>query len=312
MPSNQKKKKSLAHIVEYCRSAGIVSLAIAVVGLMQGPEYFWLSVGLVYFALVVWSLDVFFEPWPRPWMRWPALGFVALLAVLVSWLWVFVSAPLGVSSVAVAAEYPAGTSIGGIKWRPEFTETQVRIANPSARTYSDIDLVVTVDFPVAAISQLSTVPDVSFENALAMSITQMVIDESNGNRRANPLVLLATDAGYRIRCGRLLPKSTLHLVLAVADVRWNPEAWKPRPDGGIFEKDYVLRLKMSGGKTFWYGHNDAANAYTPRPTPQKITVTGEYTAAQRRRVVDMSLLVVLPDLELQRALGKKPTMKPAP
>jgi hypothetical protein len=186
-----------------------------------------------------------------------------------------------VSAMSVPGEYPNGTVIAGIQWRSEFTELDVQIGG-AQRTYNDLNLVIQPDFPIAKMAQTSNISGVSFEDKLSVTAHEMLIEGATGNQRANPLVLVATDEGYRVRCEKLPAGAMLKIVMAIVDVKWNPSPPQERPDFGIFDMNYLLRFKMSDGGTYWYGHPEG-EIYTPRPSPQHIKVFGDYVASQRRR-----------------------------
>jgi hypothetical protein len=132
-----------------------------------------------------------------------------------------------------------------------------------------------------------------------MTLRQMLIEGATGNQKANPLTLLATDAGYRVRCDKLPSGTALKIVMAVVDIKWNPAPHKPRSDFGIFDKDYILKTKFDDGSTYWYGHPDG-NVYTPRPSPQNVKIYGEYVAGQRKRTVliqTKSIVMTMPQVQ---------------
>jgi hypothetical protein len=282
-------------IIAYIRSTGFVSLLIGGASMMQQPEYYWLAVSLVYIGLTALALDAFFEKWRKVWMRWLAITAVILIILAFSWIWVFVEAPIDVVAMAINAEYPPDYSVGGIKWRPEFTELNVEVHNPTSRSYYDLDLLVRTNMPIVAITQTSDLSDVLIESFHGPSLRQILVSGSTGSKKANPLVLVATDAGYKVYCGKLPGHKTLKLVVAIADIRWNPSPPQPqRYDFGIFEKDYILRLQSdveNGGKwTYWYGHPDG-NPFTPRPAVDHVKISGDYVAAQKKRTIERNITI---------------------
>lgn len=262
-------------ILRYFRNIGIASIVLGAAGLIQGhPEYFWLFVVLVYAGMIAVGIDIcFVEEWPRRWIRWAGGTLIFFVIGVFSLFFVFVDAPVAIVWHAVPAQYPQGTVIAGIPWRPEFTELMVRIKGSNTMNYSDMDIVITSpDFPIAAIGQISTIPNIYFENAGNVYPTIQVGD------LALPVVLLATDAGYRVR-GNLPAGDTLELALAVVDIKWGAHTGVAPTD-----HDYMFRMKTKDGKTYWYGYADG-DVYSGRPSPQHVSVVGCFVAAQRERCI---------------------------
>jgi hypothetical protein len=136
--------------------------------------------------------------------------------------------------------------------RPEFTELQVWINNPSENNYDDISPVIRPNDPIAAIAQATNVPDVSFEDKNGVSLRLTDINPTAGTKTAIPVVLLATDAGYRVRCPRLPAKTTIRVEIALADIKWNPSPPNDRPiEEKVRDINYIFRLKQDDFSTYW-------------------------------------------------------------
>jgi hypothetical protein len=221
--------------------------------------------------------------------------------------------PLDIMASVADATYPDGTIIAGVKWRSEFTKLTIEIHNSSSgMVYEDLDLVLKPDQPVAAIAQLSSIIDVSFDTKHALRVDPAFVEGATGNKKAIPLVLVATDAGYRIHCNRLPSRVPLTIIVAVADMIWNPSPSKPREDFGVFEKNYVLRIKMSDASSYWYGYPDA-KIYTPRPLPRNLKIEGSYMAGHIQRTVTKDIAIINPVEQVQQEIkqrsGGEPTKK---
>ena len=67
---------------------------------------------------------------------------------------------LNIFTVATNKEYAPGTVIGGIVWRPVYTELDLIVNNPTDGNYDDVNILVRPDYPVAKIAQLSNLSDV--------------------------------------------------------------------------------------------------------------------------------------------------------
>jgi len=202
-----------------------------------------------------------------------------------------VSVTLGAAGLMQAFEFwasaPTGTVVGGITWRPEFRELDVIVNNPTSRSYADLNLLLQPHVPIAAIGQVNNISDVTFEDRFGNSMHQALINTASGGGVLNPLVLADTDAGYKIRCNKLPANSSLKIVIAIAEVKWNPTPFNPLQHT-IFDSDYILRIQNTsnedhGTYTYWYGHANA-DLFTPEPaTPATLAVDGTYFAMQRQR-----------------------------
>jgi hypothetical protein len=269
--------------IRWARELGIVALFLGGIGVM--PFYFWVGVGLVYLGCALGLVDIIFDPQfrQRPKLAITVGSAILALAVGFSLGFVFVNAPLGLSGIATNAEYPDNTVISGIVWRPEFTELDFIIENSTSRPYDDLDLLIRPNFPVAAIAQSSDLSGVRIEDHYTM-LSRQILKDASGKGKANPLVLAATDSGYKVRCEHLPAKSTLRLVIAIAEIKWNPNPPAQRPDFGLFDPDYILRYKFDDFSTYWYAHA-GSNIYTPRVSPDWVKVDGEYNVLYRTRTV---------------------------
>ena len=180
------------------------------------PQFFWLSVSLVYGGLLLFGIDLYFEPEFKRRSKW--IGEIVILCFIgvFSVKYVFVSAPINVLYVFSAQEYVSGVPINGIAWRPVFSELDVIVNNPTDDNYDDVNILIRPDHPIATIKQLSNLADVSFEDYFGVTDTIMIQEVG---KPATPMTLLATNAGYKVHCGRIPPKSSLRLVMALVDFK---------------------------------------------------------------------------------------------
>jgi len=247
-------------------------------------DKFWAAVSLIYVGFLALAFDPWIEPKFRHktiWLRISVSVVVVALAGFFSWAFVFVSCPLAISGVQTPGSYPAGQTISGIQWKPEFTEVQLWIRNQSDVDYEDINILVRPAEPVVAIAQASSVPGVSFEDndvsSMRWTNTKSVI----------PSDLLATDAGYRVRCPHLQANTTIALIIAVAEVKSNPTKTKGQPlENQFHDRDYVLKERFSKDfSTYWYGHRDGDVYLSTGHSQQWIVLDGAYTSLHRRRSI---------------------------
>ncbi len=196
------------------------------------------------------------------------------------------------------AEFPAGTVLGGIRWSNRFTELRIIFNNNSSADYRDLDFRLAPDEPIAAATQITNLPDVSFSAAAKLSIRQEFVQGATSKRIANPLVLIATSGGYRMRC-KLLPRaSQLEILLAVARVVDFPKPGQKiaTPDSGIFDRSYAVRINQSDGTSHWYGHgvdahgNRIEDVYKPqRVVPKTVKIEGRYTVGEEEKTISKQL-----------------------
>jgi hypothetical protein len=286
MPAKKPSSKYKS-LLGWCKAVGLATACIGGIGMMQEPVFFWWAIGAIYFGVSLLGLDLWFEPWFQKWSRKAkivsALIFLILLGIFTRVI-VFVPAPLVVTATYSAAKYPDGSKIGEIMWRPEFGELLVRIANPTDRKYEDLNIVIRPNKAIARVSQLDGAAAATFETKGGLQIRQLLQSSTN---LMNSLVLLATDAGYRLRCEKLPAHGDINFVMAVAEVKWNPSTNKPKPDGGIFDKDYTLKVNFTDGSSYWYGH-EGGGGYNTVSAVEQVTIVGEYVAGQRIRHISAS------------------------
>jgi hypothetical protein len=205
------------------------------------------------------------------------------LCWLAGWRPVISAHPLGFMAITSNVEYPAGTRIGGIAWGSRFNDLRILVVNETELEFSDIDLVLRPNVPVAGIGQVSNLPNVTFSPVADPVFTQELFVGETRKRIVNPLVLAASDGGYRVLCKSLPRKSKLELTMATAEIIDFPKAGAsrtPRPDGGIFDRDYVIKVEMKNNDTKvitnnWYGHGAIEEIYkATRPIPSVVQING--------------------------------------
>lgn len=111
-------------------------------------------------------------------------------------------------------DYLPGTVIGGIKWRPDFSELRMVIENPTSEDYTDLDITITPDIAIAEAGQVSSLPGVSFLNgAEGSDFYGSGKDPKTGKpfqqRFAGPI-----SSSNRVLCSKLPHNAVLHMVFA--------------------------------------------------------------------------------------------------
>ena len=277
-------RRSTHPAIKWLGKAGFGGLVLGFAGVFL-TEWYWPAVSCLYLSCVLILLDLCFgENQLSAWWR---VGIAIGIAAFVVWFtlkFVFVESPLEVSALSDMAEQQQ-KEVGGIRWRQEYVELDVYIKNSTAHAYSDLDIIIRPDFPIVSIKQTDG-PPVRFESRGLNDLHQVVKMPAQPTKE-NPLVLVATDAGYRVRCARLVGGESISLIAALADIRWNPHPNSKGQMAGFFDPDYILKLHSSEDfGNYWYGHKDF-DYFTPRSgtTPTWMTVDESYTVLYRRRNV---------------------------
>lgn len=225
--------------------------------------------------------------WGVPWVNqkiplWPGfliiIGGAALAAGIVLVVQ-FLQNPtnwLTIASIVDDAEYPPNTVLSGITWHPEFTGVRLHLNNVSERKIDEINLTIKTEVPIADIAQSTSVPDCFLQSLGASDVQQWAQNTATQNKKANPLVMVATTAGYKLHCAALPGENRITILLALAQLK-PPKPFQPRVDGGIFDNDYWLRVNL-GDSSIWLGHKGGDVYALPRPEPGWIEVSGSYTA----------------------------------
>ncbi len=256
------------------------------------------GVAVVYCAFALCLAEFIWEPalLRRPYQT--QIGLIGITFCLVTMFTigvVFVPAPLNFQSLASKSNYAPGTAPAGIPWRSVFVELDFIATNPTDSDYDNIDLWVRPDYPIAQIAQLSNLTDVSFEDKLGV-ISRVTIEDLSTKVGA-PMVFLATDAGYKVHCGHIPPNSSLRIIMAVVDVKKSQPTDPKKPitiPSDVSIDDFIVEetFDTKGDKSiYWFGSPKNLSVYAPGAKPKRITVSGFYTASNRRRSIKQDLSV---------------------
>ena len=224
-PPSQPTPK-LHPFVNWMRGAGVAGICLGLSSILF-LGWFWAGVTFVYAAAVVIVVDLWFERELAARLK-IAGGAVCLACIAAfSWAFVFVQAPLGVAAVVTNAQYPPGATIFGVPWKKEFTELEIHVTNLSDLNYDDINVLIRPTEPIALIQQTVTnVPGVYFTDKNNFN-TKILNVTPFGKALVIPLVLLATDAGYVMHCPRLPGRTSIQILIALADIKWDPPPEPP-------------------------------------------------------------------------------------
>jgi hypothetical protein len=220
------------------------------------------------------------------------------LCLITGWRPLLSRFPLNLFAIVSDGDYPDGTNLGNIAWSTRFSDLRVVVTNQTDFDYRDVDLTLQPDVPIAAIGQISNLPDVSFSPVADSTVSVSLIDGVTKKQRAIPLVLVASDGGYRVRCGLLPHKRKLEVVIAVAEIIDFPKpGTAANPGGGVLQRNYVLKLGSTGD---WYGYGTDAKGRIEdiykgnKPIPKIVRINGSYTVNKEEEAV--SQLIEAKDL----------------
>jgi hypothetical protein len=267
------------HMLAYSRGIGLISLLLAVAAMLALPDYFVWFVVLIYAVIVIWALDLFFEV---PTGRLARGGvIIATLAALGWFTFAFVLAKIPVVLMASSRDvtYAPGTKLGGIYWIPEYSEMRTVIGNETDNDYSDIDLAILPDEPIAEIDQISNVPNVSV-SPLTPFLENPQLQTTSGV--GLPMNLIASTGGYRLRCDELPSHASIELVVAIGNIDMSRDHAFP----------YVIRIGMKDGTAYWFQTHDPPNPemlWEPRHPPKMLQIKGTYVARHRKVTISKRL-----------------------
>jgi hypothetical protein len=146
-------------------------------------------------------------------------GVLISLALLGTTLWVIlVPAPLRAFLFSNPGNYPEGTDIYGIKWKPNFSELSIITSNDSDIDYTHFDVSLRVG-PDLAFETGGMAPGIN-QCSLGIEVPESWLDlrlTSTDKNKPSSIPLLAPTAGslYRIRCATFLSKSKIDARIAI-------------------------------------------------------------------------------------------------
>jgi hypothetical protein len=249
--------------------------------------YFWLGVLVVYvgIAALIWEVCVEPELTKRSiWIQVVGIGLVFALFDLFTIGVVAARAPIAFYSYAMRkGDYPAGTVIGGITWDPHLTDLRVAVTNPSDDDYQDLDLAVQPDkwsYKAAIVTSPSGCDLTPIggntvflaRNGKGGSTTVTMTPIGTGfdahDNQGNLYTSLATESGYRLRCGKFPAHFSVQIVFAVVTVR--PDLL---PKQSNFSGTYMTELTPT---------KSDFDLLDRRPSPSVVLMRGSFIRVLKR------------------------------
>ena len=203
---------------------------------MMLTEFFWPAVGLIYLSALVALVDLFIEKTISKWAK-AIIGLVIISVIgAFSHYIVFFYPTPDVKCSWFKADYPTGSNIDGLTWRPGLSKVIVTFRNTTQRDYIDLDLSISTNEAVVGIVQKTSIP------CMPLQENPVTISDSMSNVWL-PLGIVGTE---RFRCPNLPRHSSIQFVLAIANI---DDLLKGAPPPSLFG---------------------------PKRKPQWVTVTGAY------------------------------------
>lgn len=281
--------ESFVNANEWLKGLGVATFLIGFIGTITIPEMFWMSVSFCCVGFVVLVLDVLLDEKLFFRVKLVLIGSATAFVIYFGISFVFVPANLGILSTVLInpPDMP-----NPIPWNKNFSALQINFYNESKIQFNDIVLVVKTTEPVTGATILAGPQDA---NLRPIDVDPPLISALNehGELIAHvPLVLVATDAGYIVRCANLLPGERLSVLLAVSRTHWDGSATKPAAANqnnqggfnGLLDSDYLMSVPYRPGYHQFFGHTNY-DRYQPPHWPFSVLVSGSYIAEFRKRNV---------------------------
>jgi hypothetical protein len=178
------------------------------------PIFFWFGVSCVYVGFFCLMAEAIWEP---RLLQSPCQFQVVALAAVWIGAAVFTIAfvgraePLNIDAVANLGNYPDGSSVDGISWKPGMSELRVLIANPTDEDFEGVDLHVKPDQWVREVVQVGKAPNLS----ITTDDPSFAIPHMRGpDGKDIAITHMGASYGFRIICDKLPRKSRIEILAA--------------------------------------------------------------------------------------------------
>jgi hypothetical protein len=230
--AHKKKPPETVSIQTVLMNLGVPGIGLGV-GLALVTFKFWLAMAFMVGAIILfwWMLLRTFSE-TQKWQRRGGV-FVSLIAgVIIVWA-IWVPNSIGVLLVSEPGDYPLDRDIYGIKWKANYSELTLMLDNMSATDLTNVDTYVRTDLMIA---NVGIAPSINACTSQAwfpaeMTTPKLIGKDAAGNRVSIPALEKnrpITSSIYRIRCDRLLARSSIEIKFAVMQGLFVADKKQPR------------------------------------------------------------------------------------
>lgn len=141
----------------------LIAVLIQLLRVLTGISFTW-TILLAYLLIGLGFVEAWFDPvWKKKWLRYSLTIAVVAAAVWFTWAVTLARANLEYHAWSIRGDYEEGAMVGDIQWRPKhFVDLRFAITNKSGDDYDDVDINLRPDKTPVAISQVGSVPGVTF------------------------------------------------------------------------------------------------------------------------------------------------------
>lgn len=277
----------------------ILGLSVLVgFGLMR--TYYTLGVLIIFsgLAFALWEVCVEPELVKRPF--WNQVVGIALILIFGAFFTIGIvgaQAPIVLQSYAMRnGNYSDGEVIEGIKWNSHFTDLRVAVTNPSDIDYQDLDVTVYSGWTHQAV-MMTSLSGCSLSSMGGNTIFFARAKESGSlfttatrtgasvdfhDSQGNVYSVIATQGGYRLRCGQFPNHYTMTLVFALVSV-------PPKIMGGL--ANGVPAGKWGLADTILPAEESVFNELGPKPASSIVSVKAHYIKNLKPYSVSINITV---------------------
>ena len=219
-------QKQLPAIVKYLRTSTAASIVLALSTWMF-TYFYWSGVIFFWVFLVLAAIDILFEPDFRHknYLRLILTGIVVAFLFAFNHYFVFVPAPLVVTTYSGFGNYGKGAQIDGKVWQPEWVDLRVQISNPTDYDYSDMDFPITPDLYLVEILTKTSEVNCSFLETGALDIQQTPVSPPGPTIESQQRI--EPEGVQRFLMSLRVAPKTVRNILVTLQIMWkSARAWK--------------------------------------------------------------------------------------
>src|ERR1700722_2669539 len=221
-------------ILAYLRATGSAAFVFGL-GAILMEEYFWVAITFFYIGLTVSIIDCLKEDQLRKKRYLVALFYFLCIA------WLTLGVVWGHTKPEfqtkwIPGNYAEGTDVHGLKWKPEWSDLRITLANKNDIDLKDVDIEFLVDEPDAAVTQIGDFCSIASGNG----ITDIVGTDNRTGSQIHFPTSGASRHPYRILCSKIPANIDVQVVVAVAAT---DSSQKRRPQHVRVRGTYKAKLR---------------------------------------------------------------------